>query len=103
MAGSFVPDILCHRDEKYQRLRDCSSFSLLLLVIHGIQRTFEFCGFLLNQVKIDNGCFKGGVAKEIFDGVKICSLGKEVGGKAVPEAVKTPASFYTGFFFALIK
>jgi hypothetical protein len=43
------------------------------------------------------------VAKEIFDGVKICSLGKKVSSKTVPKTVKAPASFYTGFFFALIK
>jgi hypothetical protein len=43
------------------------------------------------------------MAKEVFNGVKICALGKKMGGKTVPEAVKAPASFYTGFFFALIK
>ena len=43
------------------------------------------------------------MTKESFDGVKICSLGKKVSGKAVSEAMKTSASFYAGFFFALIK
>ncbi len=43
------------------------------------------------------------MTKELFDGIKICSLGKKMGSKAVSEAMKTPASFYVGFFFALIK
>jgi hypothetical protein len=54
-----------------------------LLVIQGIQRAFELCWFLLNQVKIDKRCFYRGMAKEIFNGVNICSLGKKVGGKTV--------------------
>jgi len=34
-------------------------------------------------VKIDKRCFYRGMAKEIFNGVNICSLGKKVGGKTV--------------------
>jgi hypothetical protein len=43
------------------------------------------------------------MTKVLFNGIKICSLGKKVGGKAVAEAVKTGTFFYAGFFFALIK
>ena len=102
MASYFASDILFRRDEKYQPLR--IYFSLLpLLVVHDVQRAFKFRGLLLNQVKVNDGGFQGSVSEKVFDGVKICSLCKKMGGKAVPEAVKAPASFYTGFFFALIK
>jgi len=76
---------------------------ILLILIHGIKRTFKLGDSLFNQVKINDGGFYGGVTKELLDGEKICSLGKKVGCKTMPEAMEPPASFYTGFFFALIK
>jgi hypothetical protein len=56
MTGYFVPGIVYRRDAKCQQLHVLSSF-LSLLIIHGVQRAFELCGFLLNQVKVYNGCF----------------------------------------------
>ena len=43
------------------------------------------------------------MTKELFDGIKICSLGKKMCGKAMPEAMEALASFYAGFFFAFLK
>ena len=75
----------------------------LQILIHGIKRAFKFCDPLLNQVKINEGGFYGGMTKKLFDGKKICSLGKKMGRETVPEGMHPPASFYAGFFFALIK
>jgi len=55
------------------------------------------------QVEIDHSSCNRGMTEEIFDGVNVCPLGKKVGGKTVPETVQSPASFYTGFFFAFLK
>ena len=75
----------------------------LRILIHGIKRAFKFCDPLLNQVEINEGSFYGRMTKKLFEGEKICSLGKKMGCKTVPEGMHPPASFYAGFFFALIK
>jgi len=69
------------------------SFSTLLILIHGIQRALKFCRFLLNQVKVNDGRLQRRVAKQLFDCEKICSLGKEMSRKTVPQDMKPIASF----------
>jgi hypothetical protein len=79
------------------------SFLFLLSLIHGIKGTFKFCDSLLNQMKINDGGFDGGMPKELLNGEKVCPLGKEMGCKTMSEAMQPATSFYIGFFFALIK
>jgi hypothetical protein len=52
-------------------------------------------------MKINQGAFYRGVAQKFFDSKKICSLGKKMGGEAMPEGMDPLASGYTGFFFAM--
>ncbi len=66
-----------------------------------IKGAFNISDPFRNKVKIYDGGFYRGVTKESADGIYISSLGKQMSGKGMPKGVNTPASFYTGFFFAL--
>jgi hypothetical protein len=41
------------------------------------------------------------VAKESFNGIQVCALVKQMGGKGVTEGVNTALFGYAGFFLAL--
>ena len=56
---------------------------------------------MLFRSKINEGGFYGRMTKESFDGEKICSLGKKVSRKTMPERMDPSPSFNAGFFFAM--
>ena len=61
-----------------------------------IKRAFDLSDRNLYEVKIN-----GGMAQEPLNGIYISAVGQQVGGKAVSQAMDTPASCNAGFFFAL--
>ena len=62
--------------------------SLLLLLIHQVERTLELDVACRNQMQIDGGGLYGVVAEQPADGVEVVAFIEEVGGEAVTEGME---------------
>ena len=51
-------------------------------------------------MKISDGGFQRGMAKEAFKGIKISSLVEHMGGEGVAKRIDATAFVYAGFFLA---
>jgi hypothetical protein len=48
-----------------------------------IQRAFKLGDALLDKMEINDRGLYGGMTQESFDGIYICAMGQQVGGKGV--------------------
>ena len=112
MTDYCIVDIAHHKVGKHQRpqgafhgliQQESASFVTLLLKFEFIERAYEFGKSLWYDMKIYCRGIYRLMPKETTDCVKIGSLVKEVGCKAVTEAVDAAGVGYAGFFLLTMK
>jgi len=58
-------------------------FFIVALLEKMIQRALQFSDALFYEMEVNSGGFYGGMSQKMFDGIYICAVGQQVGGKGV--------------------
>jgi hypothetical protein len=112
MTHCCIVDIAHRKDGKYQRPQDgyygltqqkSVSSDPLLLNVEFVEGAYELGKSLWNDMEIYCRGIYRFMPKETTDRIKVSSLVKKVGCKAVTEAVDTTGFGYAGFFLLTMK